>query len=107
MDRFIDAVGEYDLCRRETEVSGDETFNGLAFWIAREITGGDVAKHFAHLGRTGKRVLVEVETKRITAAERRMIFLHLLNAQARKRRRKLWRDQSSGLLAKRVRMDSA
>ena len=61
---------------------GDDGFDRLALGIAREIAGGDAAKHFAHLGRTGERVLVEVQAQRVAAAERRVILLHRLHADA-------------------------
>ena len=82
---FVHAVGEGHLRSGEAEMRGDDGFNGLTLGIAREAARGDVAEHCAHLGRTGQRVLVEVETECVAAAERRVIFLHRLYAGAGQR----------------------
>ena len=79
---FVDAVGERDLLGGEAEMRGDDGFDWFALGIARECAGGDAAQDFAHFGRAGKRVLVEVEAQGIAAAERRMILLHRLHAGA-------------------------
>ena len=68
---------------------GDDGLDRLALGIASEAAGGDCAEHFAHFGRAGERVLVEVEAQRVAAAERRVILLHGLHAGAR--RWVLWR----------------
>ena len=64
---------------------GDDGFDGFALGIAGEVACGDAAQHFAHLGRAGKRVLVEVEAEGVAAAERRVILLHRPDARARTR----------------------
>ena len=70
-------------CSRRGRDMRQRSLHRLALGIARESAGGDAAQHFTHLGRTGKRVLVEVEAQRIAAAERRVILLHRLHARAR------------------------
>ena len=81
---FVDAVGERDLRGQKAEMSGNDGLDRLTLRIAREAAGGDFAQHLTHLGRAGQRVLVEVQAERVAAAERRVIFLHALHAQARR-----------------------
>ena len=64
---FVDAVGEGHLRGCEAEMRGDDGLDGFALGIARECAGGDAAEDFAHRGRTGERVLVEVEAQAVAA----------------------------------------
>src|SRR5690242_15230594 len=83
MNSFVDAVGEQHLRCGEAEVFGDESLQGRALRIFRQLLAGDALQHLGDFGRWSFSVLVEVEAQAIASAEWRMILLHLANGFAR------------------------
>ena len=100
-------------CGRETEMRGDDSFDGLALGITRERARGDAAQALrSTLGEHASVFSLKSRRRASRLAERRVILLHRLHAGARRWNDCVYGSQArdllgSGLFCRRARMASA
>src|SRR5882672_312072 len=73
MDRFVDAIGQQQLRRRDSKEACHGRFHWLAFGISRELFQSNLPQTVENPRRAPDGVFVEVEAQSIPPSERRVV----------------------------------